>query len=134
MQEKHIGLWITLPCLLFLTFGLVLSSGEAYGEERIPFTYPPFSAKKMPPVFFTHDQHIAYLADKGQDCTACHQMTDEGLAESFANVRNVAPSKQMDYLHATCTECHVKLAKGPRLVDCRTCHSERFASENAANN
>lgn len=134
MQEKHIGLRIILPCLLFLTFGLVLSSGEAYGEERIPFTYPPFSAKKMPPVFFTHDQHIAYLADKGQDCTTCHHMTDEGLAESFANVRNVAPSKQMDYLHATCTECHVKLAKGPRLVNCRTCHNERIASENAAKN
>ena len=57
MQEKHFGFRIILPCLLFLTFGLVLSSGEAYGEERIPFTYPPFSAKKMPPVFFTHDQH-----------------------------------------------------------------------------
>ena len=75
---------------------------------------------------------IAYLEDKGQDCTACHLMTDDGLSETFLNVRNVAPGKQTDYLHATCTACHVKLAKGPRLVDCRVCHSERIASEYAA--
>ena len=132
MREKHIGFRTILTSLLFLALGMALSSGVAFGEERIPFTYPAFSAKKMPPVFFTHDQHIAYLGDKGQDCTACHQMTDEGLSETFLNVRNVAPGKQMDYLHATCTECHVKLAKGPRLVDCRVCHSERIASEYAA--
>ena len=132
MREKHIGLCTTLTCLLFLAFGMALSSGEAFGEDRIPFTYPVFSAKKMPPVFFTHDQHIAALESREQDCTACHQMTDDGLSETFMNVRNVVPGKQMDYLHATCTECHVKLAKGPRLVDCRVCHSERIASEYAA--
>lgn len=132
MQEKNVRFRFILPCLLFLTLGLVLSSGEALCEERIPFTYPPFSTKKMPPVFFSHDKHIVYLEAKGQDCTTCHHMTDEGLAESFMNVRNIAPKKQMDYLHATCTECHVKLAKGPRLVDCRVCHSERIASEHAA--
>ena len=86
MREKHIGFRTILTSLLFLALGMALSSGVAFGEERIPFTYPAFSAKKMPPVFFTHDQHIAYLEDKGQDCTACHQMTDDGLSETFLNV------------------------------------------------
>ena len=65
------------------------------------------------------------------DCSTCHNMTDAGLSESLKDVTAVPAAKQVEYMHATCTACHVKAGKGPRLVSCRTCHSETIASEHA---
>lgn len=131
MREKPFGCRTTLPCLLFVCFALALPSGAAYSAERIPITTPAVKAKQMPQVFFNHDAHMAYVEGVDGDCSTCHNMTDAGLSESLKDVTAVPAAKQVEYMHATCTACHVKAGKGPRLVSCRTCHSETIASEYA---
>ena len=129
MREKHTGFRTILSCLFLSIFSLMLSFGPACGEELIPVTTPANSKKQMPQVFFPHDKHVEAVEAKNGDCSTCHAMTDEGLSETLKDVKRVPPKKQVEYMHATCTQCHVKAGKGPRLVDCRVCHSERIASE-----
>lgn len=129
MREKTIGFRTTLPCLFLLIFGLMLSSGAAYADELVPVKTPAVSKRQMPQVFFPHDKHVEYVEGKDGDCSTCHNMTDQGMSETLKNVNGVPAKKQVQYMHAECTDCHVKAGKGPRLVDCRVCHSETTASE-----
>jgi len=128
MREKLIGIRTTLPCLLFLICGLALSSGTALGGEYVPVNTPAVSKPQMPKVFFPHDKHVESVEAMNGDCSTCHNMTDNGMSETLKDVTKVPAKKQVPYMHATCTGCHVKAGKGPRLVDCRVCHSERVAS------
>ncbi len=83
----------------------------------------------MPKVFFPHDKHVDAVEARNGDCSTCHNMTDAGMSETLKDVTSVPAKKQVAYMHTACTDCHVKAGKGPRLVDCRVCHSERTASE-----
>lgn len=110
-------------CLL--TLGLALPSG-ATAEEFIPFKSTGIKSEKMPKVFFTHDNHQAYLKD---DCTPCHR---EDTPNEFLDVAAQPEGKRVKYMHETCTACHIKYNKGPRLTECRTCHSASIAAQQGA--
>ena len=110
-------------CLL--TLGLALPSG-ATAEEFIPFKSTGISGEKMPKVFFTHDKHVEYAKE---DCAACHR--DE-TPEQFLDVAAQPDGKRDKYMHETCTACHIKYNKGPRLTECRSCHSASIAAQQGA--
>ena len=110
-------------CLL--TLGLALPSG-ATAEEFIPFKSTGISGEKMPKVFFTHHKHVEYAKE---DCAACHR--DE-TPEQFLDVAAQPEGKRVKYMHETCTACHIKYNKGPRLTECRTCHSASIAAQQGA--
>ena len=129
MREKLIRFRTTLPCLLLLICGLAALPGAAFGNELVPVTTPAVSKPEMPKVFFPHDKHVDAVEARNGDCSTCHNMTDAGMSETLKDVTSVPAKKQVAYMHASCTDCHVKSGKGPRLVDCRVCHSERNASE-----
>ena len=129
MREKIIRFSSALPCLLFLFCGLALMPAAANGGELLPVTTPQISKPEMPKVIFPHDKHVEAVEAKNGDCSTCHNMTDAGMSETLKDVTSVAANKQVKYMHAACTDCHVKAGKGPRLVDCRVCHNERTASE-----
>jgi len=95
----------------------------------VPVTTPAVSKPEMPKVFFPHDKHVDAVEARNGDCSTCHNMTDAGMSETLKDVTSVPAKKQVAYMHTACTDCHVKAGKGPRLVDCRVCHSERTASE-----
>ena len=109
--------------------GLALMPVAANGGELVPVTTPQISKPEMPKVIFPHDKHVEAVEAKNGDCSTCHNMTDAGMSETLKDVTSVAANKQVKYMHAACTDCHVKAGKGPRLVDCRVCHNERTASE-----
>ncbi len=110
-------------CLL--TLGLALPSG-ATAEEFIPFKSTGISGEKMPKVFFTHDKHVEYVKE---DCSACHR---DDSPDQFLDVNAQPEGKKVAYMHETCTACHIKYNKGPRLTECRTCHSASIAAQQGA--
>lgn len=110
-------------CLLLL--GLALPSG-ATAEEYIPFQNTGISGAKMPKVFFSHDKHVEYMKE---DCAACHR---DDTPDQFLDVNAQPEGKKVAYMHATCTACHIKYNDGPRLTECRTCHSASLAAQQGA--
>lgn len=106
-------------CLL--TLGLALPSG-ATAEEYIPFQNTGITASKMPKVFFAHDKHVAAMQD---DCTPCHL---EETPDIYLEVDKKAVNSRVAYMHESCTACHAKMQKGPRLTECRSCHSAAIAA------
>ena len=128
MRNIVFGFGATLLCLSLFA-GVALFSATARGEERIPFTFPPLPTQKMPPVFFTHDKHVEYKERANAECTLCHRETEEGLSETFLDVKAQPENKQIPYLHTACTQCHRNAAAGPRLVDCRVCHDKAVAAQ-----
>lgn len=134
MQKKVFESGTPLLCLLLITLGIAFFSGPARGEERIPFVFPPVTTGKMPPVFFAHDKHVEYMERVNAECALCHRETDEGMSETFLDVKAQSAGKQIPYLHATCTECHRNADAGPRLVDCRVCHDMAVAAAQNAKN
>lgn len=121
-----------LVILSFLALSLPFTQTAAFGEERIPITVPVVEKYSMPQVFFSHDRHVEVLGEAGKDCSACHVENDEGMSERFLNVEKVAAGDQVAYMHASCTECHVLMKRGPRLVECRLCHSASSAASQPA--
>ncbi len=93
--------------------------------DRIPFVLETLKADKMPPVFFSHDKHIAALED---NCEACHTVSGEFFLES----EEKDADDVVAYVHTECVSCHVKQASGkptgPVLASCRSCHSESIAA------
>lgn len=82
------------------------------------------ASKTMPAVLFTHEKHT-----ERADCTDCHLEKDGDLSRKFLNIDEVLPGKRRTAMHTACTACHVKMSKGPVLVQCRVCHS--FGAESA---
>ena len=134
MRNTAFGFGTPLLCFLLLALGIALFSDTARGEERIPITFPPLTTHTMPPVFFTHDRHVEYMERSNAECTLCHRETDEGMSETFLDVKDQPEHRQIPYLHATCTACHRKAGAGPRLVDCRVCHSKAVAAQSGKSN
>ena len=50
----------------------------------------------------------------------------------FLDVAAQPEGKRVKYMHETCTACHIKYTKGPRLTECRTCHSASIAAKQSA--
>lgn len=111
-------------CLL--TLGLALPSG-ATAEEYIPFNNTGITAKKMPKVFFSHDKHVSYVGE--DNCAACHR---EDTPDQFLDVDKQPAGKKVAYMHENCTACHITSNKGPRLTECRSCHSASVAAKQDA--
>ncbi len=127
---------VMLLCIAIVPFVMVDNAISAEDEEaRIPFLLPELKADKMPPVFFSHDKHIAAMED---DCSACHEHSDEFFLDS---AKMAEEKKSTDaivaYVHTSCVSCHATMADkgaatGPLLASCRSCHSESIAAAQAA--
>ncbi len=113
---------------------LPLMSGTAMSAsdnlERIPFVLETLKADKMPPVFFSHEAHMAALDD---DCSVCHTTSDEYFLDS----ENQSAKDIALYMHRECVSCHAadeaaKKPTGPLLASCRSCHNPDIAAEQAA--
>lgn len=107
------------------------TGAAAEDVDRIPFTLPTLKADKMPPVFFSHDLHIAAMED---DCSSCHTVSDEFFLDS----EEKSPDEVMAYVHDACVSCHAQMpageATGPLLASCRSCHNVDIAAAQAAAN
>ncbi|MDO5484358.1 MAG: cytochrome c3 family protein [Desulfovibrionaceae bacterium] len=125
-----------LCVLMILCCGMVLLPKLSLADDRMPLKFPPLAQKslKMPQVFFSHEQHMGYVEKIGGDCASCHREYKEAMSADFLDVRWQPADKQIPYLHAACTSCHVEAGEGPRLVECRTCHSSKIAARYQSGN
>ncbi len=126
---KHGLMGTLLAVFAFASVVMVDEAKSADKVERIPFVLETLKADKMPPVFFSHDLHIAALDD---NCESCHTESDVYFLDS----ENIPADKVMAYVHDSCVSCHAKVAAdkptGPALASCRSCHSQAIAAEQAA--
>ena len=108
----------------------VMINDEAKAEdiERIPFALETLKASKMPPVFFSHEKHQEALEDLDDNCVLCHIDGSEYFLES----ENKSATDVVAYVHKECVSCHIKMAKGPALASCRSCHNDAIAAAQAA--
>ncbi len=126
-QARVFRLGLMVAVLTCLAISSVAMSNDAASEEeieRIPFALPALKADKMPPVFFSHDLHIAAMED---DCTPCHTASEEFFLDSEGQKAD----KVIAYVHKSCVSCHTKLGKGPLLASCRSCHNSAIADKQA---
>ncbi len=126
---KH-GLMAALLAVLAMFPVVMVDEAQSAEEvERIPFVLETLKADKMPPVFFSHDKHIAALED---DCESCHIDGSEYFLES----ENKSADEVMAYVHDACVKCHAQVADGkptgPALASCRSCHNTDIAAKQAA--
>lgn len=115
--------------MMILCCGMVLLSKPALADERMPIKYPPLKSMKMPQVFFTHEKHMEYADKLGGGCASCHREYKDYSSADFLDVRWQPEDKKIPYIHAACTSCHVEAGAGPRLAECRTCHSSEIAAK-----
>ncbi len=127
---KH-GLMAALLAVFAIFPVMMVDEAKSAEEiERIPFVLETLKADKMPPVFFSHDLHIAALED---NCESCHTSSDVYFLDS----EEKSADEVMAYVHDSCVSCHAKLAAeskptGPALASCRSCHNQAIAAEQAA--
>ncbi len=125
---KH-GLMVALLAMLAIFPVMVDKAYSAEDVDRIPFVLETLKADKMPPVFFSHDLHIAALED---NCESCHTSSEEYFLDSEAK----PAGEVMAYVHDSCVSCHAKVADGkptgPALASCRSCHNTDIAAKQAA--
>ncbi len=126
---KH-GLMAALFAMLAICPVMMVDEAHSAEDvERIPFVLETLKADKMPPVFFSHDLHIAALED---DCESCHTESEEYFLDS----EKMPADKVMAYVHDSCVSCHAKVADGkptgPALASCRSCHNTEIAAKQAA--
>ncbi len=126
-KARVLKLGLTAVMLFGIAMGPVMMVDNAMGEEveRIPFKLPTLKADKMPPVFFSHDKHIAALDD---DCSLCHTESEEFFLDS----EKMGADKVVAYVHESCVSCHSEKGKGPALASCRSCHNDATAAKQAA--
>jgi hypothetical protein len=81
---------------------------------------------ERPPVQFAHDLHTEAVTKRGEDCTACHPLLENGrLSRLFMRAENVEGQDLEQLYHDACITCHNKYAaadstSGP--VACGDCH------------
>ncbi len=131
-QARVVKLGLMAALLAMFAIAPVMMVDEAKSAEeveRIPFALETLKADKMPPVFFSHDLHIAALED---NCESCHTSSDVYFLDS----EEKSADEVMAYVHASCVKCHAQVADGkptgPALASCRSCHNSDIAAKQAA--
>ncbi len=126
-QARVLKLGLMAAILAIVAISPVMMVGAASAEEveRIPFALETLKANKMPPVFFSHEKHVAALED---DCSPCHTSSEQFFLES----EGMSADKVVAYVHKECVSCHATMGKGPALASCRSCHNDATAAAQAA--
>jgi hypothetical protein len=82
-----------------------------------------------PSVQFPHDLHTDAMTERGEDCTLCHVVQDDGyLFATYKPLVDAGEQEAMDLYHEDCIDCHQEMAgegakAGP--VACGDCHRRR---------
>ena len=130
MKNKQICTALVLIALGLLIIPLASAIAEEAPTERYVFNVKP---KEMSGVTMSypdslHELHVVALAN---DCTACHFDNDEtrfmGVSPNDMNM--LSDAERTEFIHNTCTSCHVKMQTGPTITSCRSCHTSQYDAE-----
>ncbi|MBQ7618286.1 MAG: cytochrome c3 family protein [Desulfovibrio sp.] len=123
MRGQKLSIFLTCLCVLLAVMAYTqVQAQDQKGDEVIVVKNPKFDNPQMPKVLFNHDKHVMFVDKNGGDCSRCHSLTSKGFSTSVLNVGLQKKSKQISYMHETCTACHKASGHGPFLVECRSCH------------
>jgi len=106
--QEHTNVTKTFAAM-FVAVALAFASTASAAAPAGPIKLPA----KPGDVTFDHAKHAGA---QGLKCTTCHATEAGGPIEGFGKTAN------KDKAHATCHECHKKLAKGPQK--CGDCHKK----------
>ncbi len=84
---------------------------------------------EMPVVAFDHLLHETKIASMGKDCSTCHDQNSNGqyFNTKFKNIDKQSKAVTLkDEFHKNCISCHNDFNRGPKLLECRTCHDENI--------
>ena len=123
---------VSVCCLSSSGCGVSEAAEEAARPDVIDLGHSALLGElEREPVQFPHDLHTEALTERGEDCTHCHAVQDDGyLSAVYKPLMDADEAQAMDLYHDSCTGCHEEIeSQGARAgpVICGDCHRRQPA-------